>query len=81
MATQADVVAAVQAALDTAQEFAGLPKTRDQLALLQAEVAQLTADKAALQTKIDNAKAAMAQADAADATEDAARKAAQDALA
>lgn len=81
MATQADVVAAVQAALDTAQEFAGLPKTSDQLALLQAEVAQLTADKAALQTKIDNAKAAMAQADAADATEDAARKAAQDALA
>lgn len=81
MATQADVVAAVQAALDTAQAFAGLPKTSDQLALLQAEVAQLTADKAALQTKIDNAKAAMAQADAADATEDAARKAAQDALA
>ena len=81
MATQADVVAAVQAGLGTAQEVAGLPKTSDQLALLQAEVAQLTADKAALQTKIDNAKAAMAQADAADATEDAARKAAQDALA
>lgn len=51
------------------------------VAALQKQVADLTSANAALQTKIDNAKAAMAQADTADATEDAARKAAQDALA
>ena len=51
------------------------------VAALQQQVTDLTAQVATLQGKIDAAKAAMAQADTADVAEDAARAAAQAALA
>lgn len=59
MTTATDVVNAVQAALDTAQDFAGVPKTSDQIAALQAQVTQLNADKATLQSNLDAANASV----------------------
>jgi len=62
MADLSTVRSKIQDALDEADAALGNPSSSAQVAALQAQVAQLTADKAALQAKIDAAKAA-AQAD------------------
>jgi hypothetical protein len=88
MATAQDVVTAQlaafnasQAALDTAQDFAGVPRTSAHIADLQAQldaananVTTLTADKAALQGKLDAIKAARQSEEAGEVAADAARK-------
>lgn len=70
--TKDDVVAAsvaaytaAGAALDVAQDFAGVPRTSAQIADLQAQNAQLKLDKQSLQAQLDDAKAKIAAARAA----------------
>ena len=58
--TALDVVNSVKAALDTAENFAGVPLTSGKIADLEAKLQQAQSDLAAANAKIANAKAALA---------------------